>query len=140
VDEAVPPSDLEYLLSESDVVVVAAPYTEETRGLIGAKALATMKSDALLINVARGSLVDEPALIDALRSGVIGGAALDVFAEEPLPADSPLWDLERVLITPHIAAGTERYFERATSIFCSNLERYLAGAPLHNVVDPGRGY
>jgi phosphoglycerate dehydrogenase-like enzyme len=139
-DEAVPPSDLQYLLSESDFVVVAAPLTEETRGLIGAGQLATMKSSAYLINIARGGLVDEAALIAALKDATIAGAALDVFEREPLPAESELWDLENVIVTPHISGGTEIYNKRATDIFCDNLRRYLAGEPLSNVVDLARGY
>jgi phosphoglycerate dehydrogenase-like enzyme len=139
-DEVVPPSGLAHLLAASDFVLLAAPLTAETRGLIDARALASMKPTAVLINVARGGLVDEAALVHALRAGTIGGAALDVFAVEPLPADSPLWDLERVILSPHIAAGTERYYERATALFCENLARYLRGEPLANVVDASRGY
>lgn len=139
-DEMVPPSELHTLLRASDYVVLAAPLTDQTRGLIDAAALSSMKPDAVLINVARGGLVDEAALVDALRAGTIGGAALDVFAVEPLPADSPLWDLEQVILSPHISAGTDRYYERATALFCENLGRYLRGEPLANVVDPSRGY
>lgn len=139
-DEVVPPTGLATLLATSDYVVLAAPLTEETRGIIDAAALASMKPGAILINVARGGLVDEAALVDALRAGTIGGAALDVFATEPLPADSPLWDLERAILSPHIAAGTDRLYERATAIFCDNLARYLRGEPLLNVVDVSRGY
>ena len=93
-----------------------------------------------LINIARGEVVDEPALIEALREGVIAGAALDVFDREPLPADSPLWELDNVILTPHISGGNENYNEVATSIFCDNLRRYLAGEELHNIIDPDRGY
>lgn len=139
-DEMVAPVDIERLLSASDYVVLAAPLTTDTRHLIDAHALASMKPTAVLINVARGGLLDEVALADALRAGTIGGAALDVFDAEPLPADSPLWDLERLILTPHIAAGTDRLYERATALFCENLARYLRGEPLVNVVDPRRGY
>ena len=139
-DEAVPPGDLEYLLAESDFVVIAAPLTEETRGMIGAAQLAAMQPSAYLLNIARGELIDEPALIDALRARTIAGAALDVFEREPLPSDSPLWQLDNVILTPHVTGGVEDYSGRATEIFCSNLERYLRGEPLENVVDPSKGY
>jgi phosphoglycerate dehydrogenase-like enzyme len=95
-----------------------------------------MRPEAVLLNVGRGPLIDEPALIEALQSGQIAGAALDVFGQEPLPADSPLWDLDNIVMTPHISAGTDRYYERATEIFCANLRRYLAGEPLAHLVDP----
>ena len=139
-DEAVPPLELDYLLGESDFVVIAAPLTPETRGLIGAAQLRAMKPTAYLVNIARGGLVDEPALIAALKAGTIAGAGLDVFAREPLPPESELWDLENVILSPHISGGTEIYNQRATDIFCANLRRYLAAEPLVNVVDPARGY
>jgi phosphoglycerate dehydrogenase-like enzyme len=139
-DEAVPPSDLDYLLAESDFVVIAAPLTEETRGMIGAEQLRTMGPSSYLLNIARGELIDEPALIEALRDGAIAGAALDVFEREPLASTSPLWQLDNVILTPHVTGGVEDYNARATAIFCDNLRRYVAGEPLQNVVDPARGY
>ena len=139
-DEAVPPPDLGYLLAESDFVVLAAPLTAETRGMIGAEQLRTMRPGAYLINIARGELVDEGALIEALRGRAIAGAALDVFEREPLPSSSPLWELDNVILTPHVTGGVEDYAARATAIFCDNLARYLAGSPLRNVYDPSRGY
>lgn len=139
-DEVVPASELHYLLAASDYVVICAPLTADTKGMIDGRALASMRADAVLINIARGELVVESALVEALQSRRIRGAALDVFEQEPLPASSPLWDLDNVILTPHISGGTERYFEIATSIFCANLERYLAGAPLRHVVDATRGY
>jgi phosphoglycerate dehydrogenase-like enzyme len=99
-----------------------------------------MGEDSYLINIARGEVVDELALIEALSEKMIAGAALDVFAREPLPADSPLWELENVILSPHVTGGIENYNEVATNIFCDNLRRYLAGEPLRNVVDPDRGY
>jgi len=99
-----------------------------------------MKQSAVLINIARGAIVDERALVRALKEGWIAGAALDVFEIEPLPAESELWGLDNVLLTPHISGGTPRYMERAVELFCDNLRRYLAGQPLRNVVDPSRGY
>jgi phosphoglycerate dehydrogenase-like enzyme len=99
-----------------------------------------MKPSAYLVNIARGAIVDEAALVRALRQGWIAGAGLDVFEEEPLPADSPLWDLENALISPHVAGFTPRYDERAAALFAQNLARYLAGEPLLNLVDKARGY
>lgn len=139
-DEAVPPSDLGWLLAESDFVVLAAPLTEETRGMIGAEQLRAMGPRSYLVNIARGELVDEEALIGALRERAIAGAALDVFRREPLPSSSPLWELDNVILTPHVTGGVEDYAARATDILCGNLARYLAGAPLRNVYDPARGY
>ena len=142
-DEVLPPGALDELLAESDHVVLAIPLTEETRRMIGAAQLRTMgarSERSYLINIARGEVVDEAALIEALREGVIAGAALDVFEREPLPPESPLWELDNVIITPHITGGVENYNELATSIFCDNLRRYLDGEPLRNIVDPDRGY
>ena len=142
-DEVLPPGDLDELLAESDHVVLAVPLTEETRRMIGAAQLCTMgarSERSYLINIARGEVVDEAALTEALREGVIAGAALDVFEREPLPPESPLWELDNVIITPHITGGVENYNELATSIFCDNLRRYLDGEPLRNIVDPDRGY
>jgi D-2-hydroxyacid dehydrogenase (NADP+) len=140
MDEVLPPQDLPYLLGESDYVVVSVPLTPETRHMIAEPQLRAMKPSAVLINIARGAIVDTEALTRALKEGWIAGAALDVFEEEPLPPESPLWDMENVLLTPHISGGTPRYMERAVELFCDNLRRYLAGAPLRNVVDPARGY
>ena len=139
-DELLPPAQLTRLLERSDYVVLAVPLTPETRGMIGAAELRAMKADAVLVNIARGPVVDEPALVDALREHRIAGAALDVFEREPLPEDSPLWDLDNVVISPHVSGGTEIYNQRAVDIFADNLRRYLAGEPLRNVVDPARGY
>ncbi len=138
--ELVPPSELAYVLSESDYVVIAAPLTAETRGMIGERELRSMKTTAVIINIARGAIIDEAALVRALKDGWIAGAALDVFEREPLPQESELWGLENVMVTPHIAGGTPRYLELAVELFCDNLRRYLAGQPLRNVVDVKRGY
>lgn len=131
---------LDRLLSASDFVVLTVPSTPRTRGMIGGRELACMRRDALLVNVARGDIIDEGALIDALRARRLRGAALDVFTVEPLPADSPLWLLDNVLITPHVSATTPRFWERETELILDNLQRYLAGRPLRNVVSPGDGY
>lgn len=128
------------LLPDADVVVVAAPQTAETRGLIGREALRAMKRDALLVNVSRGQLVDEAALVAALRDGVIGGAALDVFEHEPLAADSPLWTLPNVLITPHTSWMRADHWEAVTTLFADNLRRFEAGTALRNPVDKHAGY
>jgi len=140
VDRLVGRDGLGALLAESDWVVVAAADTPETRGMIGAAELAAMKPGAVLVNVARGSLVDEAALVNALRTGRIGGAALDVFASEPLPTESPLWDLPDVLVTPHIATNVPEYLARAIEQFATNVRRFLVGEPLLNQVDRRRGY
>jgi phosphoglycerate dehydrogenase-like enzyme len=141
VDRLYPPEALHSMLSESDFVVLTVPLTPTTRGLIGAEELKRMKPEAVLINVARGGVVDEAALIDALRAGAIRGAALDVFAEEPLPAASPLWTVgPNVILSPHISGFTQAYDERAMALFAENLRRYVAGEPLLNVVDVARGY
>jgi len=134
------PDDWHAMLAEADYVLVAAPLTSGTRHLIDRAALRAMRPGAVLINVARGDLVDEAALIEALQSGHLGGAALDVFAQEPLPAKSQLWDLPNVILTPHIAGLTPHYNERALALFAENLRHYLAGQPLLNVVDPAAGY
>lgn len=125
VDEVYAPADLREVLTRSEYLVLACPLTEDTRGMIGEEQLRAMKSDAVLVNVARGGVVDQDALVRALQYRHIRGAALDVFEEEPLPADSPLWDLSNVLVTPHVAGSTPRYAERLAEIFVRNYERYL---------------
>ena len=127
-------------LSASDYVVLCAPRTPETVGMIGASEFGAMKEGARFINVARGDLVDEGALIAALESGRVGGAYLDVFATEPLAASSPLWDMENVLITGHSGAGSADRDERVVEVFLENLGRYLDGEEMVNVYDHGRGY
>jgi len=142
VDEVLTgPEGLARLLTESDFIVVAAALTGETRALIGAEGLARMKPTAWLINIARGGLIDEPALVAALQSGQIAGACLDVLAQEPLPPDSPLWDLPNVYIAPHNSAGGDPNLRaRQKAIFLENLGRFARGEALVNVVDIMRGY
>lgn len=140
VDAVFPPDRLHEALQESDFVVLHVPLTEATRHLIDAAALARMKPSALLINCARGPVVDEIALLAALDEGRLGGAVLDVFAEEPLPAGSPLWSNERVIVTPHVSDSVADWRQRFADFFADNLDRWLAGRPLHNQVDPSRGY
>jgi phosphoglycerate dehydrogenase-like enzyme len=140
VDEVHVPEGLASVLPRADFVVIAAPSTAMTRKMIAARELALMKRSAFLVNVARGDLVDESALIDALRTGTIAGAALDVFETEPLPADNPLWAMDNVLITPHIAGNPSGYNAQVCDIFCKNLHRYRTGKALHNLVDLSRGY
>jgi len=131
---------LDTLLRESDVVAVTVPSTGETRGMIGAAQLAQMKRDALLVNVGRGDVVQDDALITALSDGRVRGAALDVFAEEPLPPSSPLWQMPNVLIMPHVSATSPRYWERELDLMLHNLDAYIRGTPLRNRVDYAAGY
>jgi phosphoglycerate dehydrogenase-like enzyme len=134
------PDRLLELLPHADVVVITAPHTDATRNLIGASELQAMKPDAIVVNVSRGQLIDEAALVDALRAGAIGGAALDVFVDEPLPPDSPFWTLPNVLITPHTAGFRPDHWDAAAALFAENLRRWDAGEPLMNVVDKVAGY
>jgi phosphoglycerate dehydrogenase-like enzyme len=141
VSDVVPPAGLERLWRESDYVVLACPLTPETRHIVGAAALAAMKPTARLINIARGALVDTDALVAALQAGRLAGAALDVTDPEPPPAGHPLWRLPNVLLTPHNAPGnTDDLNRRKLALFLDNLERYLSGQMLENLVDPARGY
>lgn len=134
------PDDLDALIDASDFVVLAVPVVPGTERLVGQRELMRMGPQRFLINVGRGPLVDEEALLRALREGWIGGAALDVFDQEPLPPDSPLWALPNLLITPHIAGRTPRYWERVVALFFRNVERFQAGQPLERLVDKRRGY
>ncbi len=127
-------------LAGADFVVLAAPETPETRHMIGQAQLAAMKPSAFLINVARGSLIDEPALISALERRAIAGAALDVTTQEPLPSSSPLWKLENLLITPHTSGISAQLWQREGDLLIENIERWFAGQPLRNQVDLKRGY
>jgi D-2-hydroxyacid dehydrogenase (NADP+) len=133
-------SRLDEALSQADFVVLAAPETPETLKMIGEREFSAMKSSAYFINVARGSLIDEPALIRALQKHAIAGAALDVTLEEPLPPENPLWQLENVFITPHVSAISEHLWERQTELLTENLERWFSGRELLNRVDLERGY
>lgn len=134
------PAKIDELFRQADYVVLAAPVTDSTKAIANAERFGLMKSGACLINVGRGPLVDEAALAAALRANQIGGAALDVFPKEPLAADSPLWDLPNLLITPHTAALTDKLWERHYALFSENLRRYLAGQDLLAVVDKRKGY
>ena len=132
--------ELPAVLRASDIVVVAAPLTDETAGLIGAEQLAEMREDAWLINIARGRLIDELALRRALESGWIGGAVLDVFSEEPLGPESPLYRTPNLIITPHTSWASDRVVERTVDLFVENLRRDREGQPLRNLVDLEAGY
>src|SRR6202165_330928 len=134
------PAHIDEIFRQADYIVLAAPVTDGTKAIANAERLALMKDDACLINVARGPLVDETALSAALWGKKIGGAALDVFPKEPLAADSPLWDVPNLLITPHTAALTDRLWERHYALFSENLRRRLAGQPLLAAVDKRKGY
>ena len=128
------------LLAESDYVVLSAPATPETEGIISRSALDAMKKGAVVINVSRGSLVDEEALVEALESGHLRAAGLDVFAREPLAEEHPLWSLPNVLLTPHVSAVTRAFWRREAQLIIENLRRLLDGEPLLNEVDKARGY
>ncbi len=134
------PDRLNELLSQSDFVLIAAPLTDDTRGMIGEPELRALKPTAFIVNIARGEIVDEPALVRALEEQRIAGAGLDVFAQEPLPADSKLWKLENALIAPHVSSATPHYDDRAVSLFAQNLRRYLNGQELLNLASREHGY
>jgi phosphoglycerate dehydrogenase-like enzyme len=134
------PDTLPELLGESDFIVLAAPLTPETEDMINGETLALVKPGAWLINVARGRLIDERALLRALRDGPLGGAVLDTFREEPLPALSSFYDLPNVIVTPHTAWSSGRVLDRSVDLFCDNLRRFAKAQPLLNVVDPAAGY
>ncbi len=134
------PLQLLDLLPQADAVVLTVPLTEETRGMIAERELHAMKASSIIVNIGRGGTIEEPALIQALREGWIAGAGIDVFEEEPLPGESPLWELDNVIITSHYAGITPHYHERALEIFLDNLQRYAAAEPLRNVVDKDLGY
>jgi len=136
VDEVYPSDRLHDLLEETDALVVTLPMTEETKGMLGSEAFERMKPGAILVNAGRGGVIDEPTLVQALREKRLKGAALEVFATEPLPADSPLWDLPNVLVSPHTAALSTHENERIDELFTENLRRYLRGDELLSRVDP----
>lgn len=135
-----PPEALLSMLKECDFIIIAVPKTPATTGLISNEALAVMKPTAILIDISRGGILDHAALIPALRDRKVAGAALDVFPDEPLPPDSPLWKMSNVIVTPHISGNTKFYDERALDLFAVNLQRYLSGQVLYNRIDPERGY
>lgn len=128
------------MIAECNYVVITLPLTKKTNHLFDEEMFRAMRQDAFLVNVGRGPIVDEEALIRALKKGWIAGAGLDVFSTEPLPADSALWKLDNVIISPHVSGFTKQYDERATDLFAENLRRYLGGRPLLNVVDREQGY
>jgi len=140
VDEVHRPGRLAELAGQADAMVVSLPLTEQTAGMVDRTTIERLPASCIFVNVGRGGVVDEPALIEALADRRITGAALDVFATEPLPEDSPLWTLPNVLVTPHAAALSPRENERIVELFCANLRRYLDGEPLVNVVEPGVYY
>jgi phosphoglycerate dehydrogenase-like enzyme len=140
VDELWTLEGLNDLCAEADVVMIACPATAETQGLIGAEQLALMKPTGIIVNIARGGIIDEPALIECLTEGRIAGAGLDVTKVEPLPEDDPLWDTPRLVITPHIAGWSNDRSRSVVRFFCENLTRYKAGEPLRNLVDQQQGY
>ncbi len=140
MDELYPVSELHRMLAASDYVVVAVPLTGETKGIIGEAELRAMRPDACLINIARGGIVDEAALVRVLKEGRLAGAGLDVFATAPLPADSELWTLPHVILSAHNSGVSDRFGRRVVALFCENLRRYVAGEELINKLDPDKGY
>jgi len=140
VDAVWPPDRLHDLLAHSDVVVIAAPHTPQTKRLIGRAEIDRIKPGALLVNVARGKMIDDEAVVAALRDGRLGGAALDVFSEEPLPASSPYWDMPNVIVTPHVSGALRDYWTPLVALFAENLRRFESGELLLNVVDKAAGY
>jgi len=139
-ERILPTTELANALPQADFVLLAAPETPDTKRMIGERELALMKPSAYLINVARGTMIDEPALIEALRRRAIAGAALDVTEKEPLPPESPLWKLDNVFLTPHVSAVSEHLWERQADLLLENLERWFSGRELINLVDLERGY
>lgn len=140
VDAVWPADELDRLLSKSDIVILSLPLTDATERLIGARELARMKPGAILVNVARGGVVDEAALIEALQSGHLAAAALDVVEVEPLPKESSLWDLPNVIVTPHVGAQAADRVDVTTDFFCENLRRFYCGEKLLNLVDKSLGF
>src|SRR6266849_6334375 len=140
VDQLYTLEQLQELLSRSDYVVLATPLTPATEKMIGEPELRAMRPNAYLVNIARGRIIDEAVLIRALKEGWIAGAGLDVTEKEPLPADSPLYSMANVILTPHISGASDNYDKRLTALFAENLRRYCAGQPLLNQYDPQRGY
>jgi len=134
------PDEREAILRESDYVSVTLPRTDHTHKFIGEREFAAMKPGAYLVNIGRGEVIDESAMAAALKSGKIGGAGLDVFEHEPLEESSPLWDMENVILTPHISGANRGYMDKACELFAENLKRFAANRPLLNVVDPSLGY
>jgi phosphoglycerate dehydrogenase-like enzyme len=139
-DRLYPPEAIGSMSALCDYLVITSPLTSATRGMIGEEVFEKMKSDAVLIDVSRGGVVDQGALVEALHEGRLGGAALDVYPVEPLPTNSPLWKMDNVMLSPHVAGASSHYFERAAELFAENLHRYLSDRPLLNLYDPEAGY
>lgn len=139
-DRIYPSEALPTMAAECDFLVLAVPYTDATHHMVNARVLEAMKPTGVLINIARGGVVDEAALVDVLRKKRIGGAALDVFETEPLPKDSPLWSMDNVIISPHVAGNSRRYNEKSSALFIENLQRYLENKPLLNKLNREVGY
>ncbi len=140
VDRMVGPDKLHDMLAVSDWVVITAALTPETQGMIGSAEFEAMKETAFILNIGRGPIIQEAAMVKALQEKTIAGAGLDVFEAEPLPEESPLWGMKNVVITPHVSGSTPKYMDRLLDIFIENLTRYQAGEPMINVVDKKLGY
>jgi len=139
-DRIYPPQALRSMASECDYLVLLMPLTDSTRGVVDAEIFEAMRDDAVLLNMARGGVVNEADLIEALQNGTIAGALLDVFEQEPLPQESPLWEMDNVLISPHVAGNSNRYHARAAALFAENLQRYIEREPQLNRYNPEKGY
>ncbi|MFM2092945.1 MAG: hypothetical protein RIS70_69, partial [Planctomycetota bacterium] len=140
VEQLLPADALPEILPQLDVLILCVPLNAQTEGMIGQHTFSAMPRGSILINVARGPVVVESELVEALQSGQLGGAGLDVTEVEPLPIDSPLWDMPQVLITPHVGAQSLRRADVTTKFLAANLSRYVLGRPLRNVVDKSLGY
>jgi phosphoglycerate dehydrogenase-like enzyme len=139
-DRLYPPEAIGSMSALCDYLVITSPLTSRTRGMIGEGVFDKMKSSAVLVDVSRGGVVDQGALVEALNEGRLAGAVLDVYPVEPLPANSPLWKMDNVILSPHVAGASSHYYERATDLFAENLHRYLGDRPLLNLYDPESGY
>ena len=131
---------LDEVLTDTDILVLSCPLTKETEGIIGGDQLNLLPSHAIVVNVSRGQLVDQDALLHSLSTGTLGGACLDVFVEEPLPADNPLWELDNVIISPHSASTVSTENESLVDLFLENLGHWRLGEPMRNLYDPVAGY
>jgi len=142
VEEVGSYEDLDAWLKEADIIGMALPDTPQTRGIMNRERLMSLKPGAILLNVGRGTAIDQEALVEAVQAGIVGGAGLDVTAPEPLPADHPLWQLDNVFITPHVSGGLhlQETHDRMVELFCRNLRNYFAGAPMESLVDRATGY
>ena len=140
VDEVHSPAELPILLSRADFIAVSTPLTPRTRGLLGEAEIAAAKTGVIIADVSRGAVIDHDALLAGLQSGHVAAAALDVFEQEPVPPESPLWEVENLILSPHYSGVYDGWEEASFELFLANLQRWIDGKQLSNIVDPGRGY